>query len=379
MRTYEIKKTLALLAVAAAFAFTGCTKAKEEGADPLNLVSLSGSLGQSQGQQKVQGYNKVSALALTDYKIVCVTFTATPYLGTSLIGEDGSFSLHLPANSTFGCFVTGIASQSPVASFVIRGQDSGFGASSSTSIALSSNLNLGRLTLDLETGEVEIPEAVVAPVRTAPVTALNPETLHNTSWSLSCVMTGDPALDADCADFNTREAQSETVFFRIMKAVRNGKPIYGLGVWGTEAKFQDCGSIDLTDADKISIQADGYLFNADGVSTGPAFNVGNQTCEKRDNNVDNNFENIKEYKAAGRLEKEADGYTLYAESQQLVNQGCKRREKTVVHFAGDGVTSLTGHFNNTQTYIELGNGLGDCSNQTNSVQRQLVIKFQKIR
>lgn len=375
MKNHLLQKTSALVALALALSSTACSK-KEELEDVADSgVKLQGKLGALGGQQKLQS-SKVVALAASEYKIICSTLTADPQVITSLISDDGSFLLSLPANVPFSCFLSEIASQEPVATFLIPGVDTGFGSTTSSSLALNSDIDLGSLNPDLEAGEIAIPENVVAPALATFTVSFNPQALHNATWEMTCALSGDAQMDQACQELKAEGESS--VFLRIINAQYNGEAVTGLGVWSSEAAFQACGSIDLANSDRADIESNGYVLDA-GVATAHEFTADGVNCQKRDPAGDQKMHNIRNYYAAGRLQPEGDGYTLYAESEDLMNPGCKRIHKTVVHFRAESDVRMVGQFNNGATYIELNNGLGDCSGLTRDIGKNLVMIFTKVQ
>ncbi len=333
---------------------TGCTKASE---DASGTVQMAGKLDiQSASQSKALSM-AVSAQAVSNYEVYCVTFTQPPIAGQSAVDAEGNFALSMPASTPFGCFVNDLDSKKSVATLTVSGSDTGFGSTATTNLNLIGNVNLGELHLDLEKGEVVIPKEILAPVQ-APVaeSKIDLDEMHNSTYKLSCIKSGDAELDKRCVkDLQEGDDDNSEVFFRIINASRNGKAIKGLGVWESQTRFNDCCGIDLTDAKVADLAVkDAISFPVGGIVTGAAFSIDEILCPLRNPTGGNEHENVQKYYTIGELVQDASGYTLYAHDFSQANNDCQEENTTVVHFSGKSADKMIGQlFSKTKYYANV--------------------------
>jgi len=240
----------ALFGIGLAAALTGCSNMTSGELTP-NEIEVSGQIdgmSESQGQaaQKIAG-NLAAQAAASDYAINCMTLTSPAQTYSAAILADGKFSLRLPAGVGVGCFVVNVADHAPVASLYIEAEQKTMGTSLSSSLNLSKDVNLGQLNIDFENKEIRIPKARVEDAATpASANKLKLEDLHDQTYILKCVKTGNEALDAECVRQLESENANNTVYLRILKAVQDGKDIDGMGVWESKSAFNACGGIDIS-------------------------------------------------------------------------------------------------------------------------------------
>ena len=267
--------------------------------------------------------------ALSEMVLYCISFEALPRAGTSDFGSDGAFSVTMPVNVNFGCFVNSRTDGAIVATFVVDGGDTaGLGSSSTTSLALSGNVALG--TLDLGTdGKVKIPTAKIAAAQYAPTAAgIDLDAVHGKEYTMSCVDLGNSAKFAKCKEQIMDGQDSSTVYLRILKATESGKAVLGMGVWKDLAAFQGCGSVDFatgTMGDTVFSQGTiGTFVNDDSL------------CAKRDPSGLATLNNLQDYYAVSKLSKNGAGYSFRSEDQsEEQNSSCKETHTTAIEFAGN--------------------------------------------
>jgi hypothetical protein len=337
------------LVVLALGLMTGCTKASE---DASGSVLVEGSLSTSTGSSKAINMASVSASAISIYEVYCVTFTQPPQSAVSALDKSGHFALAMPANTAFGCFVNDAETKTPVATVSVSGDDKGLGSDATTNLNITGNVNLGPLHLDLDKGEVIIPKKKLDGVR-APIakSTFDIDDMNNASYKLSCVKTGQAVLDKRCQDEMEDGQDNSQVFFRVIKAMRDGKDIKGLGVWESETAYNDCGGIDLTSAKVLDLaNNDGVTFPYAGVNIGAAYSVDNILCPLRDPNGDEEQENIRKNFALGEVVQDASGYTLSTHDFSSDQNDCQEEHTTVVHFSGKTANKLVGQLMNKSVY-----------------------------
>ena len=373
------KKVLNKFVVISCLAFTsgfqiGCGQTQDQ--DETDNVTISGTLAGSQGQQKLMSKN--SASSVSNYEVYCVTFSDNPASAKSAISAQGDFSLAMPKGVPFGCFINDKASNRPIATIAIAGDDESFGGASSTSIELKQSVELGSLQLDLERGEVLIARDTIAPAL-SPIreSGLDLDQVHNSTYTMQCLTTGNAYVDQKCQDDIADSNGQNSVYLRIMRAQRAGEDIQGIGVWESQQAFNDCGSIDLLDSTVADLGAnDGIQFLPSGVVSGPNFSTG-ASCPVRNSGAVNDHENLDKYYAAGELVRNGNGYTLYAHDSHLANAGCRIEHTTVVHFTGESSDRMVGQFMTREMNVDLNNGLGDCSHLQDTPGVSFSVEFTK--
>jgi hypothetical protein len=333
----------------------------------------------SQSSQKIAG-NLAMLAAASDYSISCMTLTSPAATYSAAIQADGIFKLKLPAGTSVGCFIVNSASQSPVASLYIEAEQKTMGTSLSSSLNLSKDVNLGELNIDFENREVRIPKARVSDASTpAKPNALQLQDLHEQTYILKCVETGNAVLDADCKQKLESDNANNTVFFRVLKAVQDGKDIQGLGVWESKKAFNDCGAIDLSAQDAAgALQNDNITFPyADKVTVGGNFILDDVLCPARNQHgPTDTWMNIRKYYALGGVDTSSDGYTLHTENEDYWSDNCKIKHQTVVHFSGKNSEKLTGQFYQTTKKLEYVQGA--CENYQEE-DNHFIIELTKVK
>lgn len=366
MKYFKGKKiNAAIIGASLAAALTGCSN-MQSGEMTANEIEVSGQIdgvgaAQSQGVQKIAG-NLAAQAAASDYAINCMTFTSPAQTYSASIYSDGKFSLRLPAGVGVGCFVVSIADQTPVASLYVEAEQKTMGTSLSSSINLSKDVNLGNLNIDFENKEIRIPKSRVNDASTpSSANQLKLEDMHDQAYIFKCVKTGNEVLDAECVRQLESENANNTVYFRVLKAVQDGLDIDGLGVWESNAAFNNCGGIDLSAEDAAGAANDGISFPyLDKIIIGGDFTPDSVLCPLRDPNGNpNSWQNIRKYFSLGGVEKTADGYTMHSESEQHNQGGCNVKHNVIVHFSGKSADKLTGQMYSTNVKYESSPGACD--------------------
>jgi hypothetical protein len=324
-----------------------------------NEVEISGQLdgvsSSSQSSQKIAG-NLAAQAAASDYSISCMTLTSPAATYSAVIQADGVFKLKIPAGISVGCFILNSASQSPVASLYIEAEQKTMGTSLSSSMNLSKDVNLGELNIDFENREIRIPKARVNDASTpAKPNGLQLSDLHEQTYILKCVKTGNAVLDATCKQKLEDDNANNTVFFRVLKAVQDGKDIQGLGVWESKKAFNDCGAIDLSARDaQGAAENDNITFPyTDKVTVGGDFTLDDILCPVRNQHgATDTWMNVRKYYALGGVDVSADGYTLHTENEENWGDNCTVKRQTIVHFSGKNPNKLNGQFYSSSKKLE---------------------------
>lgn len=375
-------KSINLSVIAMGLALTGCTNMVSGELTP-DEIEVSGQIGgmsesQSSGAQKIAA-NLASQAAASDYAISCMTLSSPAQTYSASIMSDGKFSLRLPAGTGVGCFVINVADQVPVASLYIEAEQKTMGTSLSSSLNLSKDVDLGELNIDFENKEIRIPKSRVDEAST-PVKAnkLKLEDLHDQTYKLKCVKTGNEVLDAECVRQLEADNANNTVYFRTLKAVQDGHDIDGMGVWESKTAFNACGGIDLSWEDAAgAAENDNITFPyADKIIVGGDFTPDSVSCPLRNpNGHQNSWMNIRKYFALGGVEKSADGYTLHTESEQHNENGCTVKHNTIVHFSGKSADKLTGQLYSTNVKYE--HQIGACEGWQIDGNNNFIIELTK--
>lgn len=265
------KKLLIGLALMSAVA---CNKSSNTADTTTSSITLSGKVGTVSGSSVINDILKLSIsddtsvtqFAITDYKMYCLTFTSSPTTATSDFGSDGAFSLSLPANTSFGCFINSKSTNLPVAQFVNAGSGSGMSSSKSTAISLASSVDVGSLTLDLSKNTIEIPESALSSAKSGATAGLALSDIDNYQWTMTCVSTGNTEMDNACKTqiMNGSDSGSAPVYLRILSGTQSGATVYGISVWESNSAFTSCGSIDFNSATKAQIETNGFTFVTTG-------------------------------------------------------------------------------------------------------------------
>jgi len=315
---------------------------------------------------------------LDDYKVVCVTFATIPNLTTGAVASDGTFSVKVAKDTEFTCSVT-TDDYTLVASLVVTGLTDEFGTDTADSalMAFKTNVTLGSLTLNTDTGVVSVPAAQIeSAVTTAPSISFDVTNMHDKAYQMTCEsITGQN--DDECADFIS---EGNTVYFRIFQATKESKTIYGTSIWKDKASFTTCEGDMLQSVydDLIGTGisfSDDYAptvvsnFNADGCDNeGDYDEDGNDTA---DGDPDNRY-------GIGKLHKRAAGYEYRDEDSDTHTGGpdntyvCDWSYRMSVIFtplSTDG-SLFIGRFSMSETFSA--NHAGACGDQDNSYSSFLV-------
>lgn len=370
MKNGAIKNNLLLLVLLSTL-LNACIQPEE---DTDEMAIISGSLGSNSSESLSAKLGaKVSSNSVSDYVIYCVTFDESPYSAQVNVDSAGGFALQMPLSRPFGCFINDAATNSPVASIVIQDSSSGFSGGNSSSMEVSSNLDLGEISFDAESNTATVPrDRIEAHLAPSDASGINLADLHNTSYTMSCISTGHSDLDAAC---NNMMNDGNSVFFRIMTATDvDNNTVSGLGVWRSEATFQRCGSIDMTDTEKTSIEAEDSI-SFSQLTTAADYTVDSTLCPLRETDESSSMDNLEHYYAANKLIENSSGYEFYTEDERDMGNGCVRHDVTAVSFRPATTDSdLVGHFYQSETWEESVDGA--CGSNVN-VQASFVVKFDK--
>jgi hypothetical protein len=231
--------------------------------------------------------NSYFPTAVTDYVLYCVTFEAPPTAATSNLAADGAFSVELPVDTAFGCFVNNKSTNKTVATFKFEQEASGsFGSSTSTQGAFNSDLSLGSLSINLTTGTVTFPSTVTAAARST-ASDFTPADLHDKDFAITCEPTGDSVADAKCASDFLDGGNSAPVYMRAVQATASGATMYGISAWQSKTAYTNCGGIVFNTAEKNQIESetDPPVFATSGTYAAPhaaSFsNYNTSTCPTR--------------------------------------------------------------------------------------------------
>lgn len=187
--------------------------------------------------------------------VFCVTFAETPTAGKGALASDGKFALTMPGGVALGCFLNSAAGATK-ATFVFP-VVSALGSDGATSIALGADVNFGELIIGAD-GKVPVTAASIEKSTATSVvgsktSGIEFDKLHNQTYKLSCVASGDAVTDAACKKDMESDGGSMTVYWRVVKATEGANAVLGVGAWASKASFEACGSIDGTDAEKAAI------------------------------------------------------------------------------------------------------------------------------
>ncbi len=362
----------AMVAVLLGALLSGCVGGDE---GESGLIALSGSLSGGAASSKIGASEKLGSQSVDfgGLKIYCVSFSDPPQIGEASIGLDGSFIVNVPAHVPLGCFINDAATNQSLASLVIDDGVSGYAGNSSSTLNLSGSINVGPINLDLDTGVAKIPHAAIAPQLGVPGTSLDVAGLHDSSYIMSCVNSGNLLMDDACAQFVAGDG--DTVYMRVMQGTRAGATAYGLGVWRSKPDFLNCGGIDLMDSEKTYIEtSDDFTFTS--VVTGASFVDDQIACETRDGLTPTSMEDPRQYYAAGPLVESGGTYTLNVGGDREIAPGCQAYERTSVNFTPESNLSHIGSFTVSSHYVEDALSPGACGGNI-SFQAVFVVRFTK--
>ncbi len=371
------KKVLAVCGLALALSVTGCGKKDkgddEEETDP-NAPGGNGGGGSTDTVTVAGKLSVGTALALAptidQLKLFCVTFEETPRSGTSDFGADGAFSVGMPKNVNFGCFVNDKTTNLPVAQFVIVAEG-GFGGGS-TSLGLSGSVDLGDLVIGAD-GTVSIPASAFANVTSTAGTSIDVDQLHNHTFQMECQDNGNAESFAACQnDLADGGGQPMTVYLRILKGTQEDKDVIGMGVWQDGPTFTACGSVDMEAAMQEKIATEGITFSQVSVGT---FTPGTG-CEARSDqggDEDNPARNLKGYYAISELVSNGSGYSFRDHGGGgSPTGGCSHDHSTAIEFTGSS-DLMFGAFTNSEHIY------GDCQGEESGDKlSSFNVKFTKI-
>lgn len=198
----------------------------------------------------------------TKYSVYCVTFSNPPIAGTGHLNPDWSFSVSLEAaQQAVGCFI--LFNEEQVGTIVFKNPNkktlSG-SAKTEQRQAFSGDTNLGKISLNLTTGQAEVDVTKITTKKdTTTANAAESTYDFSGSYSLEPVSFALPSGYMTACAQGDRECHGPTAGESIWlkrvqgKFLADGKPAYGIMAWQSEAAFQACGSkLGFTYADAKS-------------------------------------------------------------------------------------------------------------------------------
>lgn len=232
------------LVLACAGLLIGCT---EETTDDSSTTSLtiSGSLGGS-GSSSLKLSAKVSAFAVSDYKIRCVTLSGDPKAGEGEVGSDGAFSVSIEMDDEavpVGCFVLDTTNSDAIAATFSfdqgsTGMDGSNAQAGSMNASGGEKLELGEINFDPDTGSATVDTTKIS---RSGNTKSNSGTWNDPSgsWTMTCV----DSKNYECPQ--EAVGGSFPIYLNQFKAVDGSSVEHtGLSIWSMEDgnQYQACGS-----------------------------------------------------------------------------------------------------------------------------------------
>ncbi len=295
-------------------------KAKETEAANAASVTLSGTLALS----GVALTGTWLAPTLDSIEMFCVTFEETPRAAKSDFDATGKFSLTIPKNVNFGCFVNDKVTHKTLASVVVEAAAGGLGSGGQSALAISGSLDLGNLTIGAD-GTIKIPQAKLDSVKAVATAGIVADDLNSATYVMTCQASGNDQNDAQCKQDIADGNKESTVFLRILKGTAaDGHAVLGLGVWQDEATFTACGGFDMT-ADEVAKIKSKDGIDLTQVSAG-VFTIG-ANCSLKDKVREANQDNIAGYFALSELVPNGAGFSFRAESHEGGGGGDQNQEQ----------------------------------------------------
>ena len=162
MKSSTFTKTFLTVSILA-LAMMGCSSDDEESSAASSTV-IAGSL--SGGGSSKVSFQKLGGLAVTDYKVRCITLSGEPQAGEGEVGADGSFSLSISVSEAapIGCFIVKIADSSVAASFSFESSQQSMNGSSTAKgsmvAAPGESINIP-VTFDADKGTATVNESQI--------------------------------------------------------------------------------------------------------------------------------------------------------------------------------------------------------------------------
>lgn len=328
-----LKKTPLIFALGMSLGFAACAaKEEEEKKDEVpSEVTISGKLSLAT--------TSLNLLAgITDYKLYCVTFEETPRAATSDFSDEGAFSVKIPSQVQIGCFVNDKTTNKTQFTFQFEtgGESKMGGASSTNGAAFKGDLDLGDLTVNAN-GNIVIPAAKIADKK-ATIAGLNLDDLHEKSFTMTCVPSGNAEMDERCTEDLMDGGTSTTVYFRVLKAKEGGADVMGLAAWRSKEAFEGCGSIDLTQAEADAME--GVEFT--NAQIGAAY-ADDAACVLRDEGNERTRYTLKDYYIMAKASSTGVGYAVNETTREDHGGGCDVTHSTAIEFSGSA-SLMTGAF-----------------------------------
>lgn len=247
MNTRTYIKDLLIVITLSIFAIS-CTSDGTSSSSSAGLT-ISGDLGGVSGAS--YKLSKVGTLAVTDYKVRCVTLSSSPVAGEGAVNADGTFSLSISVSGSesvpVGCFIVKAADSSVAATFSFDSGSTGMDGNStkkgSVNAGSSGTIDFGAINFDADKGTAVVAESNIT--RTVAAPAASGSWVDPTGeWTMTCIT-------------------SDSTYSCPSEAVNNQFPIYlhqlaashstegdqkGLAIWQSESTFNACGKTENLDA-----------------------------------------------------------------------------------------------------------------------------------
>lgn len=216
----------------------------------------------SNGRLIESGAGGQSAVDISTYKASCVTLSTSPTAGTGSFDSAGKFSVTITngKGAKVGCFILD-STESVVATMVFKdsSKKSMSGSSStSSSTALSDDADLGDLTLDLDTGKVEVDTSKIVTASGASAVATTTVSAdafdYSGNWKIGeyanatteekklyqTTLCDDTHKKADGTDCNGPPKDMTIHLKRVTGKASDGSAAFGLMLWESEDAFKAC-------------------------------------------------------------------------------------------------------------------------------------------
>ncbi len=247
---------------------------------------------------------RVTASTAADFKVVCATLETTSTAAEGTLGADGKFSVTVPADKPFSCYLDSIDATADAAA-LIKVEDSTLTALSgdtipTSSIALKSNAVLADTLTPDSTNTIKIPVAKVTASLSSSLATIAAADLHDKYFRVTCIDTGNAKDLKRCrqkftCDWSVTNGQPKTYavnYMRVFNETESSNTVQLLGIWKGATSFSKCGSIDMgpklrtayglatngatdwsfDDSGCTHRMYDEYFGHGDGDSTGPNSN-----------------------------------------------------------------------------------------------------------
>ena len=254
---------------------TSCGKKKSSQSSSSSDVNIVGSLALSGSQSLALANSADSATALSDLEIYCVTFQVPPKAGISSLDDTGAFSVSIEgaAGESIGCF---FLKEDDVVGTMVFKDDSkkslSGDSSSKDKLALSGEVGLGAIVLDLETGLAEVDVAQISSgVVDTTVSVTDAFDFTGTYKATSAGLEmpkGYKALCPENGDDCSGPSEGMTFWMqRVAGKDTAGNDAFAASLWASKSHYETCGSkLGFSYAD--GIKKAGIDFSSSGIAEG---------------------------------------------------------------------------------------------------------------